>query len=87
MAIEVREFKDGRYLVWDGFNCEALNWEYLCLKDDDVKAYLKENPLPKDREYSEEDLLGDIHATGGITLYCEKEETADYIAEMIYRLL
>ena len=87
MGIEVREFKDGGYLIWDGYNCEALNWESLFIDEDEIREYLKNNPFPKDKEYSKEDLLRDINATGSITICCEKEETAEYIAEMIYQLL
>ena len=36
MGIEVREFKDGRYLIWDGYNCEAVNWESLFLDEKDI---------------------------------------------------
>ena len=87
MGIEVREFKNGRYLIWDGYNCEAVNWESLFLDEKDIREYLKNNPFPKDKEYSKEDLLRDIYATGSITLCCDKAETAEYIAEMIYILL
>ena len=87
MGIEVREFKDGGYLIWDRYNCEAVNWETLFLDENGIREYFKNNPFPKDSRYSEKDLLVDIHATGSITLCCEREETADYIAEMIYRLL
>ena len=87
MGIKVRAFKDGSYLLWDRYNCEAVNWEHLFLDEQKVKDYLDRHPFPKDKEYSEEDLLMDIRATGSITLCCEKEETADYIAEMIYKII
>ena len=87
MGIEVREFKDGRYLIWDGYNCEAVNWESLFIDEDEIRKYLENKPFPEDKEYSKEDLLRDLYATGSITVRCEKEETADYIAEMIYELI
>jgi hypothetical protein len=87
MGIEVREFKDGTYLIWDRYNCEAVNWESLFFDEDEVRRYLKKKPFPEDKAYVKEDLLRDLKATGSITLRCEKGETAEYIADMIYNLL
>ena len=87
MGIEVKEFKNGEYLIWDRYNCEAVNWESLFIDGDEIRKYLEKNPFPDDKEYSKEDLLRDLNAAGSITLCCEKEETAAYIAEMIYNLI
>jgi len=87
MGIEVREFKDGGYLIWDRYNCEAVNWESLFFDEIEIRKYLEKKPFPDDKEYAKEDLLRDLNATGSITLRCEKGETAEYIAEMIYHLI
>ena len=87
MGIEVREFKDGTYLIWDIYNCEAVNWESLFIDEGEVRRYLKKKPFSEDKEYAKEDLLKDLNATGSMTLRCEKGETATYIAEMIYDLI
>jgi hypothetical protein len=87
MGIEVREFKDGTYLIWDRYNCEAVNWESLFIDEDEIRKYLTSKPFPDDKKYTKEDLLMDLNATGSITLRCEKGKTAEYIAEMIYSLI
>jgi len=87
MGIEVREFKDGEYLIWDRYNCEPVNWESLFIDEGEIRRYLEKQPFPDDKEYTRKDLLRDLNATGSITLRCEKGETAAFIAEMIYNLI
>lgn len=86
MAIEVRKV-DESYGIWNGYACEFLRSQDLILSDKDVRRYLKAYPFPKDRRYSEEDFKWDLQAEGDLIIPCEKRETAEYIAELLSRLI
>ena len=87
MAIEVRKVDD-HFGIWDGFNCEFINPEYLGLSEKEIKDYLKENSFPRDPDYSEKDLIHDLTGSqGSYIVPTKKRETAEFIAKMISDLL
>ena len=94
MATEVREIKEndtslGRHFaVWSGFNCSFMDYDGLGFSRDSIEDYIKERPFPKDKHYLVEDMICDFTSAGGsITMRCEKEETADWVVDMINALL
>ena len=94
MATEVREIKEndtslGRHFaVWSGFNCSFMDYDGLGFSRDSIEDYIKKNPFPKDKHYSKKDMICDFTSAGGsITMRCEKEETADWVVDMINALL
>jgi len=94
MATEVREIKEndtslGRHFaVWSGFNCSFMDYDGLGFSRDSIEDYIKEHPFPKDKHYLVEDMICDFTSAGGsITMRCEKEETADWVVDMINALL
>ena len=64
-----------------------LDYEGLMLDDEKLKEYLKENPFPIDKHYSEEDFITDLDAEGSISVFVEKRETAEYLCELFYELV
>lgn len=60
-----------------------------CLPDvETIREYLKGHKFPDDKCYSEKEFIEDAaFAQGYIHLWVEKEETAEFIAELIYELI
>jgi len=94
MSITLKELKEedtrlGRhFVVWSGFDCRFMDYDGLCFSRDNIKEYIKEHPFPKDKHYREEEVIYDFtNASGSVTMRCEKEETADWVAEMIIQLI
>ena len=56
MAIEIRKVND-HYGIYNGYNSEFLRWQDLWIDEKDFKNYIKENPFPKDNQYSLDDFL------------------------------
>lgn len=53
-----------------------------------ILEYLKEYPFPEDKTYSQKEFIEDAaYASGYIHLWVEKEETAEFIAELIHELI
>lgn len=75
-------------MVYNSFDMEAINPEYLGISKEDIREYMKENPMPKDPEYSPEDLIGDVTGTTGFLTLSDamKQETREYVAELIGEL-
>jgi len=84
MGVRARK---GWYL-YHSITCEAVDPQYLGITEEQIKEYLKENPMPEDPGYSIEEMIGDItNSTGALTLPDEtKEETADFVATLIDEL-
>ncbi|MBU0479093.1 hypothetical protein KKC91_11070 [bacterium] len=94
MAITVKEIKEddislGRHFaIWSGCDCRFMDYDGLGFSRDSIEDYVKKNPFPEDEYYSEGDMICDFtSADGSVTLRCEKEETADWVADMINALL
>ena len=94
MAITVKEIKEkdislGRHFtIWSGFDCRFIDYDGLGFSRDSIEDYIKEHPFPKDKHYLVEDMICDFtNADGSVTMRCEKEETADWVVDMINALL
>jgi len=94
MAIEVREIKEngtspGRHFaIWNGCECRFMDYQGLGFSRDSIENYIKGNPFPEDKHYLAEDMICDFtNADGSVTMRCEKEETADWVVDMINALL
>jgi hypothetical protein len=84
MSIRYVKKKNG---IFDSINCTFIEPNSLCIDKEKVDEYLKTHPFPKDPEYSVEDLVGDLQTTGSWTLpEGIKDETGEFIAEMVYEL-
>jgi hypothetical protein len=72
-----------RYVILDTICWEPIYLENLNI--DKVKAYLKENLMPVDTKYSEQDLLHDIQKGVNVFVLPDgiQDETRQYIEEMI----
>ena len=59
------------------------------ISKEDIREYMKENPMPKDPEYSQEDLIGDVTGTTGFLPLSDamKPETREYVDELIGELM
>ena len=66
-----------------------VNWGCLPIVDV-VKEYLKTHKYPKDKEYPENTFLEDVEKAdmdSYISLWVEKEETAEFIEQLCYDLI
>ena len=86
MSLEIRKVDDA-YGIFNRYNAEFLRWQDLLLDKDEVKAYLKKDPFPQDREYNQDEFINDLKAEGSIIIYSERIETAEYISGLISDLI
>ena len=92
MGIRLVETKETRkdgygFLFKISTTDQILDYEGLMLDKDRVKEYFKEKPFPKDKHYSKQDFLTDLDCSGAVSLFVEKRETAEYIADLLYGLI
>lgn len=85
MGVRVDVFK----VAWESTTMEVINSEDLAITREQIENYLKNNPMPDDPAYSQEDMIGDIsESLSGF--YCLpkdiKDETADFVATLIEEL-
>jgi len=85
MSIRWGSFK----VVYHSTTMEAVNPEYLGITTEQIRNYLKKNPMPDDPAYSVEDLIDDITKSSGFyTLPKDiRDETADFVVTLIDELL
>ena len=87
MAFRVRKV-DNWFAIWDDINCEFIHPEHLCLSEEKLKRYLRENSFPKDSEYSEKEMIYDLTCSKGTYIIpTKKRRTAEFIAQMISDLI
>lgn len=83
MAIEARKVNE-HFGIWDGYNCKFVDPSEWQFNRERIREYLKEYPFPKDPDYSEQDFLHDIlGSSGSYIIPTSREETAEFIAELI----
>ena len=84
MGVRVDRF----WVVYDSVCGEAIDPEYLGISKEDIREYMKENPMPKDPEYSPEDLIIDVTKSSGFLKLPDamQPETRGYVAELIGEL-
>lgn len=91
MGIRLLELKtDGearKFLLAQSTTENIIHWQDLWIDDEKLEAYLKEHPFPTDNEYTEKNFRDDLTCEGYICLWVEKEETAEYIADLIHELI
>ena len=95
MSMSIREIKQddtrrGRnFAIWDTCSCRFMDYDGLGFSEEHIDNHIgMGNPFPDDKFYSYTDMIYDFtEASGSITMRCEKEETADWIAEMINDLI
>ena len=86
MAIEVRSV-DNSWGIWNGYNMDFINPQYLSITERDISKYVGKYPFPKDDNYSLEDCINDLtQSDGAYTIYGERS-TAEYISDMIRALI
>lgn len=87
MSLYARKVDDS-FGIYDGFNCEFINPEYLGITEKEIREYVKHNPFPKDKDYSLKECIGDLTgSSGSYIIPTKREKTADFIAEMIRALI
>ena len=77
------------YIVLENTTWNTLDPEYAIVNEEVLNAYLKENPMPKDPEYSEEDLKNDLlHSSGALTFPLSlRKETIEYIQDLLNEIV
>jgi hypothetical protein len=74
--------------IFDSMNCRYVEPAYLIISKTKIKEYLKTHPYPNDPAYRVEDMMGDLQTTGSWMLpEGIKEETGEFIANMVQELL
>ena len=86
MGIRVRKVDDF-FGIWDSFNCDFINPEYLGIDVVDIVAYMRENPFPKSASYILDDMLGDVTQSSGALIVAGTKEQAEWVAELINKLI
>ena len=72
-------------LVYDSITGLAIEPNYIGIEKDDLVAYIKENPMPKDAKYSQDDFIYDmINSSGFYSLPTGvNEKTVEYVADAL----
>ena len=85
MGIRVEE----RVVVYESVTMEAINPEYLGITEEQIREYMKKNPMPEDPAYSPEDLILDLTQSSGMLTLPKKTkpETREYVADLLNTLL
>ena len=66
----------------------VLHYDEFMVADEAVARYIAQHPAPKDRCFDIKTFQHDLAACDGyISIVVEKEETADYVTELIEGLL
>jgi len=78
-----------KIMAYESITCTAIDPSYLSLDEDTVRKYLRENLMPEDKLYTEEDLILDLTQSEGVYTLPEgiKEETIEYIEELLNKLV
>jgi hypothetical protein len=78
-----------KIMAYESITCTAIDPSYLSLDEDTIRKYLRENLMPEDKLYTEEDLILDLTRSEGVYTLPEgiKEETIEYIEELLNKLV
>jgi hypothetical protein len=78
-----------KIMAYESITCTAIDPSYLSLDEDTIRKYLRENLMPEDKLYTEEDLILDLTQSEGVYTLPEgiKEETIEYIEELLNKLV
>jgi len=85
MAIRIEK----KIIAYESITCTAIDPGYLGIDEDNIRNYLRENPMPEDELYTEEDLIMDLTRSEGVYTLPEgiKEETIEYIEDLLNKLV
>ena len=85
MGIRVGNFK----LVYESITMEAIYPEYLGIIREQIVEHIKNHPYPDDPNYPKEFMIGGITKSSGFYSLPKdiKDETADWIADMLNTLI
>jgi len=85
MTVKVDRF----WIVYESTSMQAIDPDYLCISEEDIREYMKEHPMPDDPHYSVEDLIGDLTMSAGFLTLPDslKPETRQYVADLIQHLM
>ena len=59
----------------------------MCIKEDEIKEYLKGNPYPEEDIYKEEAMIQDIINSTGKYIPYKRRKTTEFISDMINDLM
>jgi len=77
-----------RNVVYESVSGVSIEPDTVFTNMDEVKEYLKKNPFPRTKHYTEEDLIADTQSSGAWWLPDEiTDEQETYISEMTYHFL
>jgi len=79
----IRIYKN--YVAMHSMTCLGVEPEYMNWKPEDIEEYLKDHPMPEDKNYSKEDMINDLTDTTGTLTFSEdlKQETIDFLEELM----
>ncbi|MFA6023557.1 MAG: hypothetical protein WC781_05705 [Candidatus Pacearchaeota archaeon] len=66
---------------------QILHYPDLMISEEQVREYLKNNSIPKDKYFDIETFISDLDCESYMSINVEKEETANYIADMLGELI
>ena len=80
---------ESKLLAIDSVTMEPIYPQFAGITEDELRAYIKEHPMPEDPNYSPEDLIMDLTRSEGIYIlpFNVKEETIDYVQELLNTLI
>ena len=75
------------FILKESIGDNIVTWE--CLPEIEIiRKYLQKHEFPEDKTYSIKEFIEDAaFAAGYIHLSVERQETADFIAELVYELI
>lgn len=85
MGFKFEKFGDNGLVLWNNTTESSVNAEDLDISEDKLREYLKENPMPKEDNYFENDLIHDLtNSTGAFLIPDELHiETIEFIEDLI----
>ncbi len=92
MGMRVRKV-DNFYGIWDPWNCEFVNPAYLGIQEQDIRDYIngkkdgQPHPFPATKDYTEQDMIGDVTNSEGSLIILGTEEQAEWVAHMLNVIL
>jgi len=78
-----------KLVAYDSMTYEAINPEYLGLTEEEIRKYMKKNPMPKDPTYTPEDLIQDLTNSSGMYTLPKtvRPETIEYVENLLNNLI
>lgn len=85
MGLEFEKFGDNSLVLWNSTTETSVNAEDFDISEEKLRKYLKENPMPEEDNYFENDLIHDLTRSTGAFLIPDglHPETIEYITTLI----